>query len=211
MTTINVENIITDSKNIYGALHQLDEMTHCLNFLSDKQLNGFIEVGCANGASFHCWASVVNGVKLSVDLNHGFGMSDGLPGANTKDDVSAATEQNYTQVRDRNNKWRTYFSDVYTVEGNSMAPETIEKVKSTLNGKKVDWIFIDAWHEYFAAMEDLNNFKQFLSADGYIGFHDIHQSESMDKFWLEVQNTYTNTIEIAGGTGIGLIHASSFI
>jgi hypothetical protein len=204
-------NIIADSKNIYGALHQSEEMTNCLKFLSDKQLNGFIEVGCASGASFHCWASVVNGLKLSVDLNHGFGMSEGLGGANTKDDVLPAAEQNYTQVRDRNNKWRRYFSDVYTIEGNSMAPETIEKVKSTLNGKKVDWIFIDAWHEYFAAMEDLNNFKQFLSADGYIGFHDIHQSASMDKFWSEVQNTYTHTIEISGGTGIGLIHASSFI
>lgn len=211
MKDINVASIIADSKNIYGALHQAEEMTNCLNFLSDKQLNGFIEVGCANGASFHCWASVVSGLKLSVDLNHGFGMSEGLPGANTKDDVFAATEQKYTQVRDRNNKWRTYFNDVYTVEGNSMAPETIEKVKSTLNGKKVDWIFIDAWHEYFAAMEDLNNFKQFLSEDGYMAFHDIHQNESMDKFWSEVQSTYTNTIEIAGGTGIGLIHASSFI
>lgn len=211
MNQVNTEDIIGNAISKYGVLHQSDEITNCLKFLLDKQLDGFIEVGCANGASFYCWASIIDGIKISVDLNHGFGMSKGLPGANTLDNVSAATEELYTPVRDRNNKWRTHFTNVHTIEGNSMAKETIEKVKSVLDGKTVGWVFIDAWHEYFAAMEDLNNFKQFLSPEGYIGFHDIHQSQSMDKFWVEVQNMYINTIEIPGGTGIGIIPATSLI
>ena len=187
-------------------------MQNCLQFLVDKELNGFIEVGSANGASFYCWSSVVKtGPRISVDLNHGFGLSDGLGGANTMDNVDPANEINYNPVRARNTLWRSNFKNVITIEGTSMAPETIEKVKNTLNGNTVDWIFIDAWHEYFAAMEDLKNFKQFLSPRGYIGFHDIRQSESMDKFWSEVQSTYENTIEISGGTGIGIIPAQSLI
>ena len=77
------------------------------------------------------------------------------------------------------------------------------------HGDLVGWIFIDAWHEYFAAMEDLKNFKQFLSPNGYIGFHDIHQSDSMKKFWTDITNTYSNTITIPESNGIGIIPASS--
>lgn len=208
----NIPDIVSQARSLYGNLHQADEMENCLNFLSNKRLDGFIEVGSANGASFHCWASVITtGPKISVDLNHGFGLSNGLGGANTMENVDAAYEANYETVQNRNNLWRTNFDNVITVEGNSMAPETIEKVKSVLNGKRVSWVFIDAWHEYFAAMEDLKNFKQFLTDDGYIGFHDIHQSDSMDKFWAEVQSTYKNTIEIPGGTGIGIIPAESLL
>ncbi len=207
---MDIPSVVSTARSIYGNLHQASEMENCLKFLSDKSLHGFIEVGCANGGSFHCWAScITSGPKISVDLNHGFGLSEGLPGANTKENVAAATEESFEMVKNRNSMWRTHFADVYTVEGNSIAPETIQKVKTILNGKTVSWVFIDAWHEYFAGMEDLNNFKQFLSPDGYIGFHDIHQSESMDKFWAEVQSTYKDTIEIQGGTGIGIIPATS--
>lgn len=206
MKTIN--QIISDSISIHGALHQSTEMYNCLTFLSDKNLHGFIEVGCANGASFYCWASLIDGPKISVDLNHGFGLSNGLPGANTFDDVAAAYEATNGNVKMRNDKWRAHFSDVQIVEGNSMSPNTITKVKDILGEQTVGWIFIDAWHEYFAVVEDLKNFKQFLSPNGYIGFHDINQSESMRKFWTEMQDTYKNVITIPESNGIGIIPAT---
>jgi cephalosporin hydroxylase len=206
---IDFQNIINNAIVTHGALHQGGEMYKCLEFLHDKKLNGFIEVGSANGGSFFCWASIIDGPKISVDLNHGFGLSDGLPGANTFDDVAAAYEETNITVRIRNDKWRKNFSDVRIIEGNSMSTVTIQKVSDCLHGDLVGWIFIDAWHEYFAAMEDLKNFKQFLSPNGYIGFHDIHQSDSMKKFWTDITNTYSNTITIPESNGIGIIPASS--
>lgn len=204
-----IPQIIGEAIGVYGSLHQSSEMNECLAFLSDKNLHGFIEVGCANGASFHCWASLIDGIKISVDLNHGFGLSDGMPGANTLDDVAAAYEATNPVVKSRNDKWRTHFTDVQIVEGNSMSPNTIQKVKDILGEQKVGWIFIDAWHEHFAALEDLKNFKQFLSPNGYIGFHDINQSNSMRNFWGEMMSTYTGTITIPDANGIGIIPATS--
>lgn len=203
-----IDQIITEAMAVHGILHQRGETAPCLSFLSDKNLHGFIEVGSANGGSFYCWASIIDGLKISVDLNHGFGLSDGLPGANSFDDVAAAYEATNGVVKARNDKWRHHFTDVHIVEGNSMSPNTIDKVKNILNGQTVGWIFIDAWHEYFAVMEDLKNFKQFLSPNGYIGFHDINQSDSMRMFWTEMQNTYKNTITISDSNGIGIIPAS---
>lgn len=202
--------IIQNAISVHGYLHQSNEMNNCLSFLRDKNLHGFIEVGCANGASFFCWASIIDGPKISVDLNHGFGLSDGLPGANTMDDVDAAYEATHPAVKERNDKWRKHFSDVRIVEGNSMSATTIDKVRNTLDGATVGWIFIDAWHEYFAVMEDMKNFKQFLSPNGYIAFHDINQSESMKQFWKEMIETYDNTITLPDANGIGIIPAKSF-
>lgn len=206
---IAIQQIIDQSRVVHGSLHQGFELNECLRILSGKNLRGFIEVGSANGASFYCWASLIDGPKISVDLNHGFGLSDGMAGANTLDDVPAATEETHPAVRDRNTKWRDHFTDVYTIEGNSMSPNTIAKVRTILDDQLVGWVFIDGWHEHFAALEDLKNYKQFLSSDGYIGFHDINQSDSMRNFWRDMTETYQNTITISAGNGIGIIPSTS--
>jgi hypothetical protein len=73
--TVSVNDIMGQAKNVYSMLHQGNEMSYALEFLLSKDLHNFIEVGCANGASFHCWASVIpDGIKMSVDLNYGFGV-----------------------------------------------------------------------------------------------------------------------------------------
>jgi hypothetical protein len=205
-----IYDVIQQSIQLHGILHQQEEMPATLNFLLSKNLNGFIEVGSANGASFHCWAAAIpNGIKMSVDLNYGFGMGpeselrweEVFTGA----DVEPASELKHEPVRRRNNTWRNYFDDVVIVEGNCMAPQTVEKVKNILNGKLVDWIFIDAWHDYVGMTTDFNNYNQFLSPDGYMGFHDIFQYPSTIKFWNLVKSTFENVIEINYGTGIGII------
>ena len=205
-------DVIQQAIQVYGILHQHQEMPETLAFLASKNLNGFIEVGSAHGASFHCWGAVIpEGPKISVDLNYGFGMGpeseDGWNEVFSGANVEAATEEKYETVRKRNNNWRSYFNDVSVVEGNCMAPETVEKVKAVLNGKLVDWVFIDSWHDFKGMTTDFNNYNQFLSEDGYMGFHDIWQYESTAKFWNLVKSKFHNTIEINHGTGIGIIPA----
>ena len=191
---------IGDAITKCGHLHQFEEMTKTLGFLSDKNLNGFIEVGSANGASFYCWASLIQqGPKISVDWNFGFGL------ANQDGSVETGTEEDCPAVKHRNTVWRENFSDVCCIDGDSRAQATIDRVAAALNGRKVGWIFIDAWHEYDAMWQDFNNYKQFLAVPGYIGFHDIFQSDSTKKFWAEIKQQYPNVIEFSDGTGTGII------
>lgn len=218
--------IIYEARTVYGVLHQQGEMNDALDFLRTKNLRGFVEVGCANGGSFHCWASVIpEGVKVSVDMNFGFNVG---PNSNTEWDVAlkgmgdfgwvpelaemdvpVANEVDYETVRARNNKWRERFSDVRIVEGNCMAPRTVEDLRVVLDGTLVDWVFIDAWHNLGGMITDFNNYNQFLTPTGYMGFHDIYQSESTTQFWELVRQTFPNTVEFTGGTGIGIIPVES--
>ena len=219
--------IVNEARRVYGVLHQHDEMNQTLDFLRTKNLRGFVEVGSANGASFHCWASVIpDGVKVSVDMNLGFGMG---PSTNSPEwdeaekgmgdfgwipelaqmDFPVANEANFPTVQTRNNKWRERFSDVRTVEGNCMSPNTVEKLRTVLDGTLVDWVFIDAWHNIGGMITDFNNYNQFLTPTGYMGFHDIYQTKSTTQFWELIKKTFPNTIEFTAGTGIGVLPAES--
>ena len=196
---IDVKQIIEDARSKY-TLHQLTEMESCLEFLADKNLNGFIELGSANGGSFHCWASVIsNGPKVSVDWNRGFGMSPTGP------DKPVSTEANFDTVKIRNNNWRADFTDVRTVEGDCLLPETVEACRKILNGDLVDWLFIDATHEYAPAYKDFHNYKEFVRPGGYIGFHDVSSHEPMRPLWKDIKKEYGMAAEFLHGHGIGII------
>jgi hypothetical protein len=221
------DEIVNEARRVYGVLHQHGEMNQTLDFLRSKNLRGFVEVGSANGASFHCWASVISeGVKVSVDMNLGFGMgqSNDFPewyiaeqGMGDFDwnpslaemDFSVPNEGNCQAVGIRNNNWRRRFSDVRTVEGNCLSLNTVEKLRTVLDGTLVDWVFIDAWHNFYAMITDFNNYNQFLTPTGYMGFHDIYQTKSTTQFWELIKKTFPNTIEFTEGTGIGVLPAES--
>ena len=196
---VNVGQIINTAKRRYG-LHQLSEIGPCMEFLASRNLNGFIEVGSANGGSFYCWASIIGGSKVSVDWNRGFGMA---PTPQPLEYV--ATEKNTATVQNRNNKWREDFTDVRIVEGDCSLLETVEKCRSVLNDELVDWLFIDATHEYEPAMTDFNNYKQFVRSGGYIGFHDVHSHEKMRPLWTDLKQEHSMAAEFLHGHGIGIL------
>ena len=54
-----------------------------------------------------------------------------------------------------------------------------------------DLIFIDANHNYEYVKKDFNNYKQFLSEKGVIGFHDIDNPDfpGVLQFWNELKET----------------------
>ena len=69
-------------------------------------------------------------------------------------------------------------------------------------GIKFDLIFIDGDHSYNGVKNDYEKYKQFLSDDGYLAFHDIIQSKETEdhnifvsKFWNEIAETYTERFE----------------
>lgn len=197
---MNSFSIVAEARNLYPMLHQNTEMNDALDFIEGKNFAGFIEVGSANGASFHCWGRAIpNGPKISVDWNFGFGLAV----QNVGDTV--AHEADHLTIQNRNNTWRANFSDVHTVEGDSRSPQMIDQVRKILNGQTVDWVFIDAWHEYDAAMADYKNYLEFVSPNGYIAFHDIFQSDSMKQFWHEVKHQHQTALEFYGGTGLGVL------
>lgn len=77
----------------------------------------------------------------------------------------------------------------------STSNDTVEMIKNL--GVEFDLIFIDGDHSYNGVKNDYDKYKQFLSDDGYLAFHDLVESEETKKynifvykFWGEILNQY---------------------
>ncbi len=63
------------------------------------------------------------------------------------------------------------------LEGGSYEPQTIQNVKSILNGRQFDFLFIDGDHSYDGAVADFLSYYSLVKPGGFIGFHDIVPDE----------------------------------
>jgi cephalosporin hydroxylase len=160
----------------YGQLWMYEEGCATYDFLVERLPNGrgrnFIEIGSANGASFAIWATLFDGLKISIDSADGCWAGD---------------------PDERTAKWKEDFSDVISIVGSSADPEILEKCRTALNGELVDWLLIDGDHTYDAAKKDYEWYKEFVRPGGFIAFHDAMwdngQSYDVAKLWKEIWDT----------------------
>ena len=105
---------------------------------------------------------------------------------------------------------------VEVIVGNSHLPETREELRKVLNGRMVDFLFIDGDHSYEGVSSDFEDFAPFVSEGGMIAFHDIVPGDvgnvgGVPEFWREVKSG--DAVELVkdwhqGGCGIGLLRRS---
>jgi cephalosporin hydroxylase len=104
---------------------------------------------------------------------------------------------------------------VELVRGNSHSPETLCRAERKLDGRKVDFLFIDGDHTYEGVKQDYEMFSPLVREGGMIGLHDILPAPGfptchVDKFWNELKNSHSNYLEFIhdrnqGWAGIGIV------
>jgi predicted O-methyltransferase YrrM len=77
------------------------------------------------------------------------------------------------------------------IRADSHKSETLENVKRVLNGRVVDFMFIDGDHSYEGVKSDFEMYSPLVSKNGFIALHDIavHPPETgceVNKFWSEL-------------------------
>ena len=88
-------------------------------------------------------------------------------------------------------------------------------VKGILNGKELDFLFIDGDHTYEGVRKDFEMYGKLVVKGGVIAFHDIvpgppESVGGVPKFWNEIKHSF-NYVEFVkdwkqGGYGIGVIY-----
>jgi predicted O-methyltransferase YrrM len=158
----------------------------------DNRDGGFIEIGSAYGGTFFCWASIINGPAISIDLPSIIGVP---------------TEKQTV----RNNVWKENFGNrVHIIEADSMNIQlTHETLTGILSDNLVDFLFIDGNHNYGPTHNDFYNYKKFVRPGGLIAFHDIYHHAHLDgcaKVFEEVEGNKFRTDPTNGWAGIGIVH-----
>lgn len=104
---------------------------------------------------------------------------------------------------------------VTLLSGNSHDPIFNDRVARELNGKKVDFLFIDGDHTESGVTADYEDYRRFVRPGGLIAFHDILENQPLSTnqvfhLWQRLkQLASVEEFVTAGnqcGFGIGLLH-----
>jgi len=100
------------------------------------------------------------------------------------------------------------------LRANSHEKSTPEKIKKLLNGRKVDFLFIDADHTYEGIKTDFHLYSELVADKGVIAFHDVaphpNPAYGVNKFWNEIKGNYKHEEFVKdskqSGLGIGVLY-----
>ncbi len=104
----------------------------------------------------------------------------------------------------------------------SSSPDSLNTVAKSLNGRRIDVLFIDGDHRYEGVKQDFLSYRPFVSEGGLILFHDIVEDHGgkawvggVPKLWREVSSVYPHTefVNSRGqdGFGIGVLTYSAWV
>ena len=192
---MNIEKVVDNAFGLYMP-QERNEIIQLAKFVYKLQPKVVVEIGTKFGGTFMIWNQISTGIKISVDL------VEGIHGGITKVD---------TYKRNKLFK-QLYGSSCIFIEGNSHDTSTFDLLVKTLNGQKIDFLFIDGDHTYEGVKEDYETQSPLVSENGYIGFHDINDTQRhrdrnvyVGKLWNELVGEKIEFNVNADWAGIGVI------
>ena len=187
---------IVDGAFAFGTIQNYKEIYQAVDFIVNQNISSFLEIGTNQGGTFYAWTCASNpGVRISVDLPHGeFGTN------------------NFDEKK-RNSILSGYPGECYFISGSSQDKSNLMKVEEYLAGRTLDFLFIDGDHTEEGVTKDFLMYKHLVKKDGWIGFHDIKDSQFhhshncfVDKLWKKLSGDKLEYIDNSNGFGgIGFI------
>ncbi len=105
--------------------------------------------------------------------------------------------------------------NVEIVVGDSGSGKVFEEVKQILDGRMVDFLFIDGDHRYDVALGDWELYSRLVRSGGIIAIHDVGLEGEKWRSLVETKRLFEELCEThgkhaslhaQGGTGVGLIY-----
>jgi predicted O-methyltransferase YrrM len=200
----NPEEVFDFSLNFYNGLIRpmqiKEEFIECLKIFQELNPKYILEIGTANGGTLFCFCKLAqnDATIISIDLPEGpFG--GGYP------EWKIPIYQTFAKENQK----------LYLLRKDSHKEETLEEVKKILNGKELDFLFIDGDHSYEGVKKDFEMYSPLVRKGGIIAFHDIVKHPpyvgcEVEKLWKEIKNNF-NFKELIKDTnqswaGIGVIY-----
>ena len=157
-----------------------DEILELLELLDNLKPKVMLEIGTAKGGTLFLFSHLASrdATIISVDLPAGM-YGGGYPLWKIPLYKSFALSD----------------QKIHLIRADSHSLSTLESAKSILNGKKIDFLFIDGDHTYEGVKKDFEMYTPSVKNDGIIAFHDIvlgskENVGGVPKFWQEIKDRY---------------------
>jgi predicted O-methyltransferase YrrM len=181
-----------------GAAQKLRELAPLLAVLADRELETVLEIGTAAGGTFAAWCEIASSDALLVSID--------LPGGPFSPN-SATPELLQGHARQG--------QDPRFIRADSHLAETKQALVELLNGRAVDFLFIDGDHSYEGVRCDFELYAPLVRPGGLIALHDVvrHPPPSrceVERFWNSVRRKHAHSeyVDAGGGAwgGIGVVY-----
>lgn len=182
-----------------SALHNREETSRLAGIVQLHRPNTIVEIGTCWGGTLFVWARSNPQVKLIVSMD--------LPGGEFGGGYVAAREKLYREfVSDRPGV------QLELLRVNSHLESTLDRVRYLLNGRPIDFLFIDGDHTFDGVKRDFEMYSTLVAPGGLIAFHDIQtqgHGHQVMSYWKSIRaNLHSEEIvddPLSGEYGIGLI------
>jgi cephalosporin hydroxylase len=176
-----------------------EEVLDLLRLVKELNPRVILEIGTTRGGTLFLFTRVASpdAIIISIDLPGGM-FGGGYPAWKISLYKSFAI----------------YDQRIYLIRADSHDPETLSDIKKILNGRSVDFLFIDGDHTYEGVKKDFEMYSPLVREGGIVAFHDIvpglHEYVGgVPRFWREVKSNYVSKEIVKdwnqGGFGIGVI------
>lgn len=133
-----------------------DEIKSLAKLVREHEPESVLEIGTLNGGTFYIWCRYLETARQLTSLD--------LPGGRFGggyDEQKIGIFEKFAPSK-----------DLEFVRANSHEESTFEEVNERINGE-VDFLFIDGNHTYEGVKADFEMYKELVTDDGLIAFHDI--------------------------------------
>lgn len=174
-----------------------------LNIFKNLKPKIILEIGTYIGGTLFCFCKLApdDATIISIDL----------PFLGNKKKADSYITNTFQYFIKPNQK-------LHLIRENSQSIETVQKLEEILQGRKIDFVFIDGDHSYEAVKKDFELYSKFINKNGIIAFHDVSllgaHSEGSGRFWSELKmnknsynyKDYEEIIMALSTTGIGVLY-----
>jgi len=208
----SIADIIQTTKEFVGysyyariSMSQKDkEITGLATLVKEISPQVILEIGTRKGGTLYTWCRFTN-AKLIVSID----LYGGIHGGG------------YPPIKQK--FYKAFVSDspdreVKLIQNNSHSEITKNEVIRILNGRSVDFLFIDGDHTYAGVKQDFYMYSSLVRKGGLIAFHDIIENKQnhedsdtieVPKFWREIKEQYKSRDIVdsyeQGTMGIGVL------
>ena len=156
------------------------EISQLLKLVDRIKPRVVLEIGTANGGTLFLFSRVASEDATIISID--------LPGGRFGGGYRKWREPLYRS-------FALLGQQIYLLREDSHKTETLEQVESILQGRKVDFLFIDGDHTYEGVKKDFEMYSPLVGQGGMIAFHDIVPGPvknvgGVPEFWRKVKDNY---------------------
>ncbi len=196
------ELLIYARKKFFGVIRPMqerDEIVPLMERVGKQKPKVFVEIGTANGGTLFLLSKMLpqDAFIVSLDLPQGeFG--GGYP--SWRREVYEAFAKD-TQA-------------ISLIRADSHQVTSLEQLRSALDGRQIDFLFIDGDHTYEGVKKDYEMYAPLVAKGGMVAMHDISENVidtrcQVHRFWAEIKKKEKKTEQFIAKDspkGIGIIY-----